>query len=79
MKKKIYILTVVNEDGIVVMCNAHPTLDKAQAAMKNDWCNEVESLTQDGFVPVMKRDEFFATIHFGNGMFYSYQISETRI
>ena len=79
MKKKIYILTVVNEDHIIAMCNAYPTLEKAQAAMKNDWRNEVEDLTDDGFVPVMKRDEFCATIHYGDGMLYRYQISETRI
>lgn len=79
MKKKIYILTVVNEDHIIAQCNAYPTLEKAQAAMKNDWSNEVDDLTQDGFVPVMKRDEFCATIHYGNGMLYRYQISETSI
>lgn len=79
MKKKIYILTVVNEDGIIAMCNAYPTLEKAQAAMKNDWSKEVECLTEDGFVPVMKRDEFSAVIHYGNDMLYRYQISETTI
>lgn len=79
MKKKIYILTVVNQDYIIAMCNAYPTPEKAQAAMKNDWRNMVGKLTEEGFVPVMKRDEFCATIHYGCGMLYRYQISETRI
>lgn len=79
MKKKIYILTAVNEDHIIAVCNAYPTIEKAQAAMKTEWSKEVEALSEEGFVPVMKRDEFSAVIHYGNGMLYRYQISETSI
>lgn len=71
---KIYILTCVNEDGWVYIVGTYKAFELARSAMKTEQMDQVDSLDQEGYVPVMKRDENAAIITWGNGHFYRYKI-----
>lgn len=79
MKKTIYILTVVNEDLAVAMCDAYPSFEKAQAAMRRDISAEAGELASYGFEPKTKVDERCAVLEYGDGHLYRYEISRTEI
>ena len=79
MKTKIYIVTLTNEDSWVSIVGVYKSLEVAQQSMKYDWSEHVSEIEHEGFVPVMKRDQFSAVIKYGNEHFYLYQIHEEEI
>lgn len=76
---EIYVVTCVNEDGWVSIVGSYKNLERAKLFMRQDWSNTCESLHQEGFIPTMKRDELCATLAYGNGHYYKYQINTSTL
>ena len=79
MKTEIYIVTLTNEDSWVSIVGVYKSLRIAQISMNADWDYNVQALDSEGYVPVMKRDQFSAVIKYGNGHFYRYQIHKEEV
>lgn len=76
---KIYIVTCVNEDGWVSIVGVYKTTEVAQRSMRMECRFSADSLKQEGYVPITKCDEFAATITWGNGHSYHYQINVEEV
>lgn len=79
MKTKIYIVTLTNEDAWVSIVGVYKNIEIAQHSMRHNWSEHISEIDHEGFVPVMKRDQFSAEIKYGNGHIYRYQIHEEEI
>lgn len=79
MKTKIYIVTLTNEDSWVSIVGVYKSLEVAQHSMRCDWSEHISRIEHEGFIPVMKRDQFSAVIKYGNEHFYRYQINVEEI